>query len=44
MWSYQEKLAVFNQVTREGMEDFYPKLFINIFVESFIHGNYEYEV
>jgi insulysin len=44
MWSYHDKLAVIDSTTTRGMEDFHQKLFMNIFVEAFIHGNYQVEV
>lgn len=44
MWTSNEKLDVIDGVTAQGLADFYPKLFRNIFVESFFHGNFELEV
>lgn len=44
MWTFNEKLDVIDDVSAQGLTEFYPKLFKNIFVEAFFHGNYELEV
>ena len=44
MWTYKEKLQAFDDVSVSSIEDFWPKLFNNVHIEAFIHGNYEVKV
>ncbi|CAG8442164.1 10344_t:CDS:10 [Acaulospora morrowiae] len=39
MWTFQEKLSMLEQVKYEDVQEFYPRLYEQMFFEGLVHGN-----
>ncbi|RHZ80650.1 hypothetical protein Glove_134g40 [Diversispora epigaea] len=39
MWNFQEKLDVLDEINYQDVQEFYPKLFKQMFFEGVVHGN-----